>query len=231
MVKCTHKELAGHSARELPLIRALPEFQRRASALSHQGSARVPPQGFSRNRFPALFVIMEIRPASLADIDTVHRLQIECHPPHLHEGVECFRAILEKNTSFLTSFQGEVVGYALTHPISDLDSPPALDELEGDVFSKDASPSDVLFFHDVSVQPDRRGLGFAKAIVLHLERALGSNYRHFAAISLPTACAFWRKLGFIPYPLTDLVAISSYGAGCVYLWKENAQHFLVPRAL
>ena len=112
--------------------------------------------------------------------------------------------------AWVAEHRGRLAGYALFHPWRSL-SPPPLDSLLGNL-PRDA---DTLYLHDVVVDPLRRSLGLAGAMIERLPaitRALSLPSIELVAV-LGTA-NFWRGHGFTAIDDPALAGpLEKYGEG------------------
>lgn len=105
---------------------------------------------------------------------------------------------------------GRLAGYALFHPWRSL-SPPPLDSMLGGI-PRDA---DTLYLHDIVIDPLRRSLGLAGAMIERLPAIAGT-------MALPTieliavlgTANFWRGHGFVAIENPRLAGpLAKYGEG------------------
>lgn len=107
---------------------------------------------------------------------------------------------------------GQVVGYALSHPIKRF-QPPALDSLLRAI----ASDADDYYIHDVAIRPEARG-GQAERVVRHLLEIAG-DYQTASLVSVYGTSGFWGRFGFEPAVQDMTQKLAPYGDSAVYMLK------------
>ena len=166
------------------------------------------------------------RPMREADLAAVEALGNRIHAA-LPEGAEIYaeRRALFADGAWVAEHRGRLAGYALFHPWRSA-TPPPLDTLLGRL----PEDADVLYLHDVAVDPLRRSLGLAGAMIASLParaRALGLPAIELVAV-LGTA-NFWRGHGFAaldqaaagPALAQGLAkALAKYGDGALLMRRE-----------
>jgi GNAT superfamily N-acetyltransferase len=155
------------------------------------------------------------------DIDSLMRVADAIHPD-LPESAQIFAErinLYPEGCLTLETENGQVSGYAISHPIRH-HQPPALDTLLGAI----PSDADQYYIHDIAILPEFRGCGLAAQCV---ERLLGFAKRG----GFPVTCLvsvygterFWAQFGFG----SDVVGgdlegkLSGYGDDAVYLSRLN----------
>lgn len=106
---------------------------------------------------------------------------------------------------------GEIAGYAISHPILS-GEPPKLDSLLGAI----GADAREYYIHDVALLPKLRGSGLAKAGILRLldhARAFDS----VALISVYGTGEFWGRFGFAKSARDMRSKLAAYGADAVYM--------------
>ncbi|MGE0154474.1 MAG: GNAT family N-acetyltransferase [Reyranellaceae bacterium] len=151
------------------------------------------------------------RPMRAVDLPAVQALGNRIHAT-LPESAAVFaeRCALFPAGAWAAEHRGHLAAYALFHPWRAL-KPPPLDSLLGAI----PAAADILYLHDVVVDPVRRSLGLAGAMIGCLPAIAG-------ALSLPAielvavlgTANFWRGHGFVPVEDARLAeALAKYGDG------------------
>ncbi|RYP74022.1 hypothetical protein DL769_004111 [Monosporascus sp. CRB-8-3] len=115
---------------------------------------------------------------------------------------------------------GELCGYAISHPIRHR-QPPALDSLLGEI----APEADQYYIHDVCVLPEFRGQGLAAQGISKL-LAIAERYPSACLISVYGTAPFWNRYGFLPPRSIDealSAKVRGYGDDATYLERLGAQ--------
>jgi GNAT superfamily N-acetyltransferase len=158
------------------------------------------------------------RPMRAADLAAVEALGNRIHAA-LPESSTVFaeRCALFPAGSWVAEHRGHLAAYALFHPWRALDPPP-LDSLLGAI----PANADTLYLHDVVVDPIRRSLGLAGAMIERLPliaRALSLSSIELIAV-LGTA-NFWRGHGFVAIDDPALAAtLAKYGDGACLMRRK-----------
>ncbi|KAL4868579.1 hypothetical protein BDV12DRAFT_197104 [Aspergillus spectabilis] len=155
------------------------------------------------------------------DIDSLMYVAEAIHPG-LPESAQVFTErinLYPEGCLALETENGQVSGYAISHPIRH-HQPPALDTLLGEI----PADADQYYIHDIAILPEIRGRGLAAQC---MERLLGVAKRgEFAITCLVSVYGterFWARFGFGP----DVVGgnlggkLSGYGDDAVYLSRLN----------
>lgn len=134
--------------------------------------------------------------------DTVHGAYTE------RAAVFAERLSLYPAGCFLLEMDGRPVGYCISHPWRDGQSP-ALNHPIGAI----PADADCYYLHDLALLPMARGSGASATAV---ERVVGqarlAGYRRIALVAVHGAERFWRQHGFV-----DVVGAGPYGAGSVFM--------------
>lgn len=147
-----------------------------------------------------------------SDIAKVMALADELHPG-LPERAEVFaeRQRLYPRGCWVLEQEGEILGYAVSHPVAP-DSPPKLDSFLGQI------PTGITdyYIHDVALSPKLRGSGLARAgIERLLEQAKG--HRQVVLISVYGTGSFWSRFGFQPTSANLGGKLAAYGEDAIYM--------------
>jgi GNAT superfamily N-acetyltransferase len=114
----------------------------------------------------------------------------------------------------LTSGEGTMKGYALTHPYAK-DQAPALDTLLGQL----PDNCDTYYFHDIALLPEVRGGNAGKAVVTYLQtHASVAGFDTVCLVAVNASAPFWERLGFTAHAVESLrETLDGYGADAVYM--------------
>lgn len=126
------------------------------------------------------------------DLGQVFAVQCRAHAPDYHEPVEALASRFENGDGHCLVAAGEegLAAYLLAHPWRG--APPALHR----PLSCAAEP-DHLFLHDLAVAPERRGQGFAAALLdALLAKAESRRFAEIRLVALAGAQAFWLAHGW-----------------------------------
>jgi GNAT superfamily N-acetyltransferase len=151
------------------------------------------------------------RPMRRTDVPAAQALgnRIHANLPE-SEAVFAERCMLFPAGAWTAEHRGHLAAYALFHPWRAL-QPPPLDSLLGGI----PANADVLYLHDIVVDPIRRSLGLAGAVIERLPliaRALSLPALELIAV-LGTA-NFWRGHGFVAVDNAGLAGVlAKYGEG------------------
>ena len=106
---------------------------------------------------------------------------------------------------------GEVAGYAISHPILPA-SPPKLNSLLGAI----PAGADEYYIHDVALLPKLRGSGLARPAIEHLlDHA--RRYRSVALVSVYGTGPFWSRFGFVQSTRDMGDKLAPYGEDAVFM--------------
>ncbi|MGC3963390.1 MAG: GNAT family N-acetyltransferase [Rhodocyclaceae bacterium] len=145
-----------------------------------------------------------VRPMRVSDLPAVFDLQCRAYPPGYHEPTDALASRLAVGAAFcfVASVGDALVGYVFAHPWAG--PPPAL---HAPLPVCDAA--DHVFFHDLAVCPQRRGVGAAQRLLDALFAAARACAIHNARlVAVGEALPFWRRHGFSAQPI---VLHPSYG--------------------
>ncbi|PYI34403.1 acyl-CoA N-acyltransferase [Aspergillus indologenus CBS 114.80] len=112
---------------------------------------------------------------------------------------------------------GQLVGYAISHPIR-AGQPPALDTLLGRI----APDADQYYIHDVAILPGVRGRGLAAEGVRRLLE-VGDRYETTGLVSVYGTERFWGRFGFGAVEVGEELRakLGGYGGDAVFLVRRN----------
>ncbi|KAA0971815.1 GNAT family N-acetyltransferase [Aureimonas fodinaquatilis] len=152
-----------------------------------------------------------------ADVPGVLDLAARVHPG-LPERAEVFlnRIALYGQGCLVLAPDAQVQGYAVAHPIMQM-QPPPLDI----VLSHLPEKPDAFYIHDVVVSPDVRGTGAARVVIDHLLRKADA-YPVTCLISVYGTGPFWSRFGFAPMSGKTIEdKLAPYGPDAVYMLRQN----------
>lgn len=158
------------------------------------------------------------RPMETRDLDGVVRVAALAFPHHF-EDRGCFadRLALHPQGCFALEDAGEVVGYLIAYPWR-RGSAPALNT------GLDALPegADVLYLHDLALDPRLRGRGLARpAVEALVRRAREDGWPAVSLVAANDAEGFWRRLGFETVEDPRLAEkLASYGEDARYMVRR-----------
>ncbi|KAI1384820.1 acyl-CoA N-acyltransferase [Hypoxylon trugodes] len=149
------------------------------------------------------------------DVESLLRVAdiIDTELPESHDVVAERLKLFPDGCLALTE-NGELCGYAISHPIRRR-QPPALDSLLGGI----ALDADQYYIHDVCVLPELRGKGLAAQAISKL-LGIAERYSSACLVSVYGTARFWARYGFLPPPSIDevlLVKVRGYGDDATYL--------------
>lgn len=147
------------------------------------------------------------------DIDAAFNVAAVAHTS-LPERREIFaeRLRLFPDGCLVLETDGQVAGYALSHPIKRF-QPPALDSWLGAI----APDADDYYIHDVAILPAARG-GQARPVVRHLLEIAG-DYESASLVSVYGTAGFWGRFGFEPAAQDMGQKLEPYGDSAVYMLR------------
>ncbi|KAL1856427.1 hypothetical protein VTK73DRAFT_8284 [Phialemonium thermophilum] len=158
------------------------------------------------------------RQMNVGDIEGVVRVADEVHPD-LPESDHVFseRARLFPEGCLVLVEDGEVCGYAISHPIRQR-QPPALDSLLGEI----VPDADQYYIHDLALLARCRGKGYAAEGVGRL-LDVARRYPTTCLISVYGTSPFWRRFGFKPEQVDEALQekLRNYGDDATYLSRQN----------
>ncbi|WP_313394517.1 GNAT family N-acetyltransferase [Sphingobium yanoikuyae] len=148
------------------------------------------------------------RPMGQGDVDAAAAISDRVHGAYTEKpAIYAERLRLYPAGCFLLEWDGQALGYLVTHPWAG-DRPPALDRLIGVL----PDAPDRYYLHDLALLPEARGTGAAAAAVdLTVAQARAAGFDRITLTAVNGADAFWRRQGFVDAP----VAADSYGADSV----------------
>ncbi len=157
------------------------------------------------------------RPMRASDLDAVLAVGAAVHPG-LPESRAMFaeRQRLFPGGCLVLESEGAVAGYAVSHPIRRF-APPALDSLLGAL----PAEADDYYIHDIAILPGQRGGTSREAITRLL--AVADAYPTTSLVSVYGTAGFWSRYGFSPVDRDMIAKLAPYGAGAVYMVRDNRQ--------
>lgn len=158
------------------------------------------------------------RNLTAGDIEGLMCVASEVHPG-LPESAPVFaeRVKLYPAGCLVLEEDGQVCGYAISHPIRHC-QPPALDSFLGKI----AADADQYYIHDVAILPRLRGRGLAASCIGQL-LVVAKRYLTTSLVSVYGTESFWARFGFVPVLVDEdlQVKLRDYGADAVYLLRSN----------
>jgi ribosomal protein S18 acetylase RimI-like enzyme len=155
------------------------------------------------------------RPASLLDVPVIAHISSIALAGYPEEEV-IFQELIRlcPQGAFALEIDGAVCGYLLSHPWRRL-SPPALNTTIGSL----PADADCWYIHDLSLLPEARGFGAAKAAVdLACASARNAGFDVVTLVAVNNAGDFWQAQGFAPVMDDDLRRqLASYGTDALYM--------------
>lgn len=139
---------------------------------------------------------LTIRPVLDTDIDHILRVQQLAYEPYYWESATSFRTKVVAGPDACCGawFDGAMVGYLIAVPLPANQIPDLNSE---SLVPCPADEAEVMFIHDISVDPDHRARGVADVLLVHLyESALRHQIEHFRLISVQGSQPFWEARGF-----------------------------------
>jgi GNAT superfamily N-acetyltransferase len=146
---------------------------------------------------------------SPVDIAGVIRVQERAYLPFFHENAESFvsKMKLSPATCYGVLNEGRLVAYGISFPWFksqgvDLNS----------TLTENSVKPDLMYIHDISVDPDYRGLGLGEALFKRiLEDTLSKGLNELALVAVQGSKTFWSRFGFT---ITDS-EVKGYGPDAV----------------
>jgi ribosomal protein S18 acetylase RimI-like enzyme len=147
------------------------------------------------------------------DLPAVNRIANQVHPNFPEsDAIPAERLALYPAGCLVLEINGEVTGYAVSHPWRDGKSP-ALDHLLGRL----PDHPDTLYLHDLALLPTARGTGAAtQAVGLLAALAAREGLPTMILVAVNNSTGFWQRQGFRvtgPAPV-------SYGADARVMTRE-----------
>ncbi len=155
------------------------------------------------------------RPMKVADVDGMLALAEVLYPDHPEErDVILGRLSLYPAGCKVSEREGEIVGYAISHPwVSG--QPPSLNAKLIGLPPK----SDIYYLHDIAIAPAAQGKGVANAVVVELlAHARSAGFRNAELVAVNGSAPFWSRHGFHRQPPSAMARkLTTYGEGAVYM--------------
>lgn len=155
-----------------------------------------------------------------ADLDAVAAVADVVHPAFPEDrAVMAERLALHPGGCFVLRRDGEVIGYAISHPWA-ADSAPPLNTLLGRL-PLPGEGAGVHYIHDLALLPAARGTRAGDAAVRLVEahaRTLGLT--RMALVAVNNSGSFWQRQGFERVDSPEWAQkLASYGADAAYMTK------------
>ncbi|KAL4913617.1 acyl-CoA N-acyltransferase [Aspergillus aurantiobrunneus] len=154
------------------------------------------------------------RNLTTSDIGPVMRVGDAVHPG-LPESAQVFAKRLKLYLEGCLALEedGQVCGYAISHPIRKYQSP-ALDSLLGEI----PSDADCYYIHDVVILPALRGRGLAACCIAGLLE-VAQRFSVACLVSVYGTEPFWARFGFVREPVGEDLRekLREYGEDAVFL--------------
>ena len=136
-----------------------------------------------------------IRTITTDDICSIHAIQSRCYPTSLQESVQTLRSKCDVSplSCWLVENNSCIQAYLITHPWLK-ETLPAFNQ------SLQALPTqaDVLFLHDLAIDPSARNQGIARTLLRHAFLwAISQNLRKATLIAVQGTQRFWQHHGFM----------------------------------
>lgn len=151
-----------------------------------------------------------------ADVCEVDRIGQIVHPAYPEDiAVVEERLRLFPAGCFIADAQGELLGYAISHP-SVMGKPAKLNSLIGAL----APEADCLFLHDIALTEASRGLGLGRSLLDRLKTAArDAGLRRIALVSVNNSLGYWQAQGFRVFEADAALAakLASYGEDAAYM--------------
>ena len=155
-----------------------------------------------------------------SDLDLMLDIAAVLYPDHPEDrAVLAARLALYPTGCKVSERDGELVGYAISHPwVSG--QPPSLNAV---LRALPPTPN-VYYLHDIAITPSAQGKGAANAVVAELlAHAAASRFRAAELVAVNDSRAFWRRHGFTVVAGTAFTKkLASYGTDAVYMRRALA---------
>lgn len=143
---------------------------------------------------------IKVQPLHQRHIDDVLRLQKTAYAEHFLEDADSFIAKLNASveTSWAAWRDGVMVGYLVAVPMM---TGEGLDLNTSQISRVSLADASVMYIHDITVDPEARGLGVADLMLRQLEGVVaGSAISEWHLVSVQGSQGFWEKRGFVASP-------------------------------
>jgi hypothetical protein len=153
-----------------------------------------------------------MQPADLRHVFDVSRLIHVHYPEDAHVLEE--RYTLYPDGCFSCEQQGELVGYAISHPWL-TDSVPSLNTMLRLI----PPASDTYYLHDIALMPSTRLFGFGRQVVALIKaHAAGLGFKTLSLVAVNRSGGFWQREGFRAKDVPALkTKLASYDAEAAYM--------------
>ena len=156
-----------------------------------------------------IHVEMNIRVASVADLDDILRIQALAYGEYFNEPAEALMAklMLANESSFVALKDDVVCAYAIAFPWVG-GAPVMLHSIDISL-SGDAN---VMYIHDVAVDPQQHKMGIAQSLVdAIVERSNDLGIHSFELVAVQDSAEFWKRNGFTEHGNAG----AEYGGGAI----------------
>ena len=156
-----------------------------------------------------IHVEMNIRVASVADLDDILRIQALAYGEYFNEPAEALMAklMLATESSFIAEVDEVVCAYGIAFPW-ECDTPVVLHSI-------DIVPpkiANVMYIHDVAVDPQHHKMGIAQSLVdAIIQRSNQLGIHSFELVAVQNSAEFWMRNGFTESGITG----AAYGVGAI----------------
>jgi GNAT superfamily N-acetyltransferase len=159
---------------------------------------------------------LQWRPMIEADLNGVATIAVIAFPDHF-EGQPMFAnrlALAAQGCFVLADGDAEPMGYAISYPWR-IDSAPPLNTLIEAI----PTDADVIYLHDLALDPGARGTGATREIVERLaDQARAKGWPAIALVAVNDAAGFWAKHGFTVRESAAVAdKLASYGSDARYM--------------
>jgi len=151
-----------------------------------------------------------------SDWPEILKIQKECYTQEFMEDLDSLQSrwIFSGDSCFVAEKDNAVIGYALSHPWHENDSPVLNLPLQL------LPESDLLYIHDIAISRVSRRMGAAnlliKELIFHSEK---NNFTLLALTAVQGNHTFWEKYGF--RIVKNAGELKGYGDNAFYMKREN----------
>ena len=155
------------------------------------------------------------------DIDAVVEVARLSFPDHFEDRA-CFQnrlALYPRGCFVLAEDEGAARGYLIAYPWKTESAPPLNTVIEGL-----PAQAEVLYLHDLALDPRARGGGRTGAVIERLaEQAAEDGWPALALVAVNAASGFWARHGFEPRDPPGMARkLASYGEDARYMVRTLA---------
>lgn len=160
---------------------------------------------------------IKVQPLHVRNIDDVLRIQRVAYSDNYHEDAASFAAkiVASPDTSCSAWREDVMVGYLIAVPMS---SAEGFDLNSSNATSVSIADAQVMYIHDLAVDPEARGAGVADQLLHYVETAVStSGISEWHLVSVQGSQGFWENRGFTlsPDPLPN-----GYGPEAVLMLRR-----------